>query len=244
MISVIFCSIDSSKAKSIERHYKELLKDQKYEIICIRDARSLAEAFNRGIDRASGDILIFSHDDIEFLNPKVWFSRLAGHLDHADVVGVAGTKRLVGGAWAQAGPPYNFGKVAENDGQKAKYHVLMFSTPAPLVMGIQAVDGCFMAVRRSVIQELRFDERTFDGFHCYDIDFTFSAYSMGFKVAVATDLAILHASSGRFDPNWQNYANLLIAKHKKKLSIVPKRTWQAAMVWVNTKQEVLEILES
>ena len=204
----------------------------------------MAEAFNRGIDKATGDLLIFSHDDIEFLNPKTWFARLSGHLSHADVVGVAGTKRLIGGAWAQVGPPYNFGKVAENDGQKAKYRVLMFSTPAPLVTGIQALDGCFIAVKRNVVQKLRFDENTFDGFHCYDIDFTFSAYSMGFNLAVATDLAILHASSGNFDPNWQKYADLLVAKHKKKLSTSPKRTWQAALVWVNTKQEVLEILES
>jgi GT2 family glycosyltransferase len=244
MISVIFCSIDNSKAKFVERHYRELLKGQEFEIIAIRDARSLAEAFNRGIERASGDILIFSHDDIEFLNPKAWFARLTDHLNDADVVGVAGTTRLIGGAWAQVGPPYNFGRVAENDGQKAKYRVLIFSTPAPLVMGIQALDGCFIAVKRSVVQKLRFDEKTFDGFHCYDIDFTFSAYSMGFKVAVATDLAILHASSGNFDPGWQNYVNLLVAKHKKKLSTTPRRSWQAGMVWANTKQEVLEILES
>jgi hypothetical protein len=69
MISVVFCSIDSVLTESIERHYRTLLGDEPHEVIAIRDARSLAEGYNRGLDRSSGDIVIFSHDDIEFLDP-------------------------------------------------------------------------------------------------------------------------------------------------------------------------------
>jgi len=49
-----------------------LLGDEPYEIVAVRDARSLAEGYNRGVARSSGDIVILSHDDIEFLDPVPW----------------------------------------------------------------------------------------------------------------------------------------------------------------------------
>jgi len=67
MISVVCCSIDPVRAAAIERHYERLL-----EIVAVGDARSLAEGYNRGVARSSGDIVILSHDDIEFLDPVPW----------------------------------------------------------------------------------------------------------------------------------------------------------------------------
>ena len=72
MISVVRCSIDPVRAAAIERHYERLLGDEPYEIVAVRDARSLAEGYNRGVARSSGDIVILSHDDIEFLDPVPW----------------------------------------------------------------------------------------------------------------------------------------------------------------------------
>jgi GT2 family glycosyltransferase len=242
VISVIFCSIDDEKARFTEQHYGQLLAGREHEIIVIRDAKSLAEAYNRGIDRARGDLLVFSHDDIEFLRPAEWFTTLSGHLGSADIVGVVGTRRLSGAAWAQSGPPFNAGQVAEVDAKIANYRVLIFSAPARLVGGIQALDGLFMAVRRSVCEQLRFDASTFDGFHCYDVDFTFSAWRKGFQLGVATDLPVLHSSKGSFDANWRHYAELLIAKHRAQLSPLPPRRWQAGAVWLDSKQEILDVL--
>jgi GT2 family glycosyltransferase len=242
VISVIFCSIDDRKAQFTETHYRQLLAGEEHEIIVIRDARSLAEAYNRGIDRARGDILIFSHDDLEFLQPAGWLAKLTAHLEAADIVGVAGTRRFSGAAWAHSGPPFNAGQVAEVDGKIASYRILMFSAPAAHVAGIQALDGLFIAARRSVLDRVRFDAATFDGFHCYDVDFSFSAWRMGFKLAVATDLPVLHASQGSFDDKWRHYAQLLIAKHRDHIGTVSPRRWQTGIVWVNSRQEILEIL--
>ena len=75
MISIIFCSISESKTQAIKQHYHDLLGNEPHEIIAIDDAQSLAEAYNRGIDRAGGDVIIFSHDDIEFLDPATWLPR-------------------------------------------------------------------------------------------------------------------------------------------------------------------------
>jgi len=135
------------------------------------------------------------------------------HLADADLVGIVGTTKVVYGSWARAGPPYTFGQVCEPDGQDAPFRVLVCAMPAPLVHGMQAVDGLFMAANREVLERVRFDEVTFDGFHCYDIDFSFSSHLAGFRVAVAADMPVLHASAGNFDPAWETLRGTIHAKH-------------------------------
>jgi len=242
VITVIYCSIDEAKARAIERHYRQLLGAEPHEIIELRDARSLAEAYNRGADRAAGEVLVFSHDDIEFLDPATWLPRLKAHLERFDVVGVAGTTRLTSAAWAQAGPPYTFGHVAEVDGKIGPYRVLICGVPAPAVPGIQALDGLFFAARRETARKVRFDEKTFDGFHCYDTDFTFRAYLDGHSLAVATDLPVLHDSQGSFDDKWNLYAERFLRKHGARLARTPRRPFQHALVAAQSRTEILEIM--
>jgi len=242
MISIIFCSINEAKAQAMEQHYRDLLGNEPHEIIVICDARSLAEAYNRGIDRAIGDVLIFSHDDIEFLDPGTWLTRLRTHLANFDIIGLAGTTRLISSAWAQAGPPYTFGQVAELGGSNGPFQVLLCSVPASVVPGIQGLDGLFFAVKRQVVQRVRFDEKTFDGFHCYDTDFTFRAYLAGFRIAVATDLSVLHASQGHFDEKWEFYTQRFMDKHSARLAQMSLRQFQHAIVVAQNKKEILEIM--
>ena len=97
MISVVFCSIDPARADAIERHYERLLGDEPHEIVAVRDARSLAEGYNRGVARYSGNIVVLSHDDIEFLDPAPRLGTLKKHLADADLVGIAGTTKVVYG---------------------------------------------------------------------------------------------------------------------------------------------------
>jgi len=226
----------------MERHYRALLGAESHEIIMIRDARSLAEGYNRGLDQSTGDIVIFSHDDIEFLDPAHWLSRLKGHLEAFDLVGLAGTTKLISPLWVGAGPPYTFGHVGELDGRIARFRVLIFAVPGPIVPGIQALDGLFLAARRSMIKRLRFDEATFDGFHCYDVDFSFSAYLAGFRLAVASDLPVLHSSQGNFDQKWEYYAKRFVEKHGKHFPPFRPRPFSHAVVGAQTKDELLEIM--
>src|SRR6185503_5578792 len=79
----------------------------------------------------------------------------------------------------------HFGQVCEPDGQVAPFRVLICAVPAPLIHGMQALDGLFMAANREVLERVRFDEVTFDGFHGYDMDFSFSSHLAGFRLAVA-----------------------------------------------------------
>lgn len=242
MFSIISCSIDPVKASFIEGHYHELLRDEPHEFIGVTAPRSLAEGYNRAIDRSRGDILIFSHDDLEFLDPATWLPRLKAHLQSYDMIGLAGTTKLISAGWAMAGPPYTFGQVGERDGRMAPFRALLCAVPAPAIAGMQAIDGLFMATHRHVVDGVRFDQETFDGFHVYDIDFSFSVFRAGFRVGVAADLPVLHHSQGTFGGEWQRYAEKFLRKRQAELSAFRPRPFLHAVVGAQTKDELLEIL--
>jgi GT2 family glycosyltransferase len=244
MISIIFCSINQIKADKIQRQYSEMMGNEPYEIIVIRDALSLAEAYNRGLNLAKGDIIVLSHDDIKFLSPTNWLKTIKAHLNSFDFIGLAGTTKLIGPAWAQAGPPNTFGQVAELNSNGEPYRVLIFGTPLRVIPNIQAVDGLFMAFRKEVLEKVRFDAKTFDGFHCYDIDFSFSVYKAGYRLGVATDIPVLHESQGKFEEVWRMYAQRLYEKHQADLSTRRVRPYQHSCVMALNTDEILEIMSA
>lgn len=216
MISIIICSITPEKFSNITRNYTGLMGDEPFEIIGIHDAKSLCEGYNRGIKKSVGDILIFSHDDIEILSSD-FVARLKNHLMHFDVVGLAGTDKVVDGWWTHAGVPYLYGQVANP--YKAEYVVNFFDygktahQKKVTADGIKMLDGLFFATKRAVVERVLFDEKNFDGFHCYDTDFTYSAFLAGFSLTACNDIAVIHDSNGSFDKFFQKYNQRFIDKH-------------------------------
>ena len=180
---------------AVSRNFADRLGDAPFEIIGIHDARSLSEGYNRGVARSRGDILIFCHDDIEILTPD-FHARIRGHLQTHDMVGCAGTSCLIDSKWAYAGDPFIHGIVAypEDDAWPANrfFTFVWGGFDRVVVEDIQALDGLFLAANRRVLDAVRFDDVTFDGFHLYDIDFTYAAYLAGFKVAIFKDILIVH----------------------------------------------------
>jgi hypothetical protein len=235
--SVIICSIDSAKFTAAEQMYRRLLGDSA-QIIRIPDARGMCEGYNRGIDQSTGELLIFSHDDVEILSPD-FAQKLQKHLQTFDMVGLAGTTRLCGGAWVIAGPPYVFGQVAEPT-PEGDYAMQFFGGSGPVVGGIEAVDGLMFAVRRAVVEKVRFDE-SFDSFHLYDLDFSASVGAAGFRLAVARDIWSLHSSAGKFDQRWQFYASKFEQKWAARLKPKTNRPFHNAIVRVRTKDEIVEV---
>ena len=99
MISIVICSIDARKIAAVSEMYARLFAGHAHEIIHIPDARGLCEGYNRGFAQSRGELVIFSHDDVEFRAPD-FAERLLGHMAHCDVAGVAGTDKLSGGDWS------------------------------------------------------------------------------------------------------------------------------------------------
>ena len=67
-ISVLICSIDADKYARVTANYQRLLSGHPHEIIGIHDVRSLAEGYNRAVHKSRGELLLFSHDDVEIVS--------------------------------------------------------------------------------------------------------------------------------------------------------------------------------
>ncbi len=61
-----------------------------------------------------------------------------------------------------------------------------------------------MCIRKSLFDDglIRFDDKTFDGFHCYDIDICLQVRKAGFDVAVVSDVLAEHLSYGSQNKQW------------------------------------------
>jgi len=210
--SIVFCSIDDAKCAKTLALYERLFAGIDHEIIAVRDARSLAEAYNRAVARTSCDIVILSHDDIDIL-ANDFAPRLAGCFDQMDVVGAIGGERIAGPRWSSCDHPHLGGWITHQTQLGMPYQVDLVS-PRPRRTNMKALDGVFLAARRTVLSEVPFDESTFDGFHLYDIDWSYRASEAGFVLGTAGDLLIVHQSRGRFDSAWQLYANRFCEKHR------------------------------
>jgi hypothetical protein len=209
--SVLVCSIDPVRFRNVTASYHRRFAGFPLEIIGIHDARSLADGYNRAAAQATGDLLVFSHDDIELVTPD-FAQRLFAHLDRYDGVGVAGASQVVGPRWGDAGQRAMHGHVLHPSPPGRPGALLMAAGfQRPVCDGIRVLDGVFVAVRRHVWETHRFDADRYDGFHLYDLDFTWRASGAGARLAVATDLVLFHASLGRYDDAWHRYARRFVA---------------------------------
>jgi tetratricopeptide (TPR) repeat protein len=204
-VSVVVCSIDEARLEAMRRSFRAALGARPHELIVIRDARSLCEGYERGLRAAQHSIVVFSHDDVELLSPRP-FDALARALRDHDIVGVVGSTAVNGPAVGWAGHPHLHGAVAYPAAGNGACDATVFSLQGGVIGGMQALDGLLLAARREAALAIGFDARTFDGFHFYDLDFTYRAHLARLKVAVTTEVSALHASDGSFDGEWRRYA--------------------------------------
>ncbi len=218
-VTAIVCSIRPDYFAAIGKRLSEQFARHEFELIGIHDAKSLCEAYNRGAAQANGDYLVFCHDDIDI--PHADFGeRLLTHLQTRDVVGVVGATHLVNSEWGTAGPPHVHGQIVHKPPGFDGYLYLAVALGAPIVDGIHSMDGVFIAMHRKVWEQVRFDDVTFDGFHVYDVDFTYRAHLAGFRLAVPVDLLLIHFSTGSYDLKWQTY-NMRFLKKFPEMSNLP-----------------------
>jgi GT2 family glycosyltransferase len=223
--SVIICSVDPWKFTQVCACYERLLAACSHEIIAIHDARSLAEGYNRGLKRSSGEIVIFSHDDVMFLD-RHFAAKIRARMASWDLLGFAGASRLVYPAWHAAGWPHLHGAVCHWTRRWPKTLLLTLygATAWPVVGGIEVLDGLCMIVRRELAVETGFDEDTFDGWHLYDCDFSQGVRRAGHEIGVCCDIPYIHASASvqtnecAFDgADYMKYVARFAAKYRDRM---------------------------
>lgn len=239
VLSIIICSIDRAKYAAVTANYAAALAGHPYEIIGIHDARSLAEAYNRGSRQARGDIIAFSHDDVEIVSPD-----LAGAIGRAtavlDVAGIVGTSKVISAFWPDAGHPFLHGWITQPADDGKHFYVGVFGVDGPLTQHLQGLDGMFFVARRHVVESAPFDAATFDGFDGYDIDFSFAAHLAGFNVGTTAEIALIHASGGNFGEAWQRYAQRFEDKYHDRLPAAPPApNWSFSRRLVDSREAIV-----
>jgi GT2 family glycosyltransferase len=238
-ISVLICSVDTAKYARATAHYRHLLSSYPYEIIGIHDALSLAEGYNRAVRKSRGELLLFSHDDVEIVSGDL-APAIVRATASLDVIGVVGTSKVLSGYWPAAGHPFLHGWLAQPAPDGQRFYVGVFGVEGPLTTGLQGLDGMFFVAKRAVVESVRFDEVTFDGFHGYDLDFSFAAHLAGFSVGVSAEIAVIHGSGGAFGEAWRRYANRFVEKHRDRLptEVFPAQ-WSFARRLVESREAIL-----
>jgi tetratricopeptide (TPR) repeat protein len=216
-VSVVICSIDDAKHDRAVALYRKLLARVPHEIVTIRNARSLAEAYNWAVRNSVADVIVLSHDDVDVLADD-FAARLFDHLRSFDALGVVGSTRVAGPTVGWSGHPHLRGWITHHAPNDAQWQVDLLDHRA-VAGDITALDGVFLAARREVLKAVPFDAASFDGFHLGDIDWSLRASRAGFRLGVAADLNLVHASRGNYDAAWQRYADRFCAKHT--LGITP-----------------------
>lgn len=128
----------------------------------------LASTYNRLGSLSDADILVFCHDDAVFMDPG-WDVELADEFSEtgADILGVVGTDKYIGGNIFLSGHPHCFGKYAtlRPDGR----NWVQIASPRQKNKRLQVVDGFFLAVRGDHFKKEGFDE-SFDELWFYSED--------------------------------------------------------------------------
>ena len=221
MINTIVCSTKDSADKIHRKHIAETVGCD-YEYIRIDNAENkygLGAAYNKGVARATGDILVFLHEDVFIITPK-WGQILEDKFKQDNsigLIGVAGTQYLLKDDpfWVAAGRPFIKGRVFHEIKKENRCILTVFSEEE-VDTEVVAVDGLFFAVRKQLFDTIRFDEKTFAQFHFYDLDICMQARKTH-KIIITPDILAKHFSGGSFQEEWKMQGEKFIAKYRNEL---------------------------
>lgn len=218
MISLIICSRSASLTDSLAGNISATI-GATYEIILINNAEnrySICEAYNLGVKQSSYDILCFMHDDISFHTAN-WGQKVIGHFNNDSVkaIGIAGTPYYP----FMPGPWWGSGLIYEHILQADKKAPAMLKSNAEGVIAkeVVLVDGCWMCIAKSAFEHIRFDEKTFPGYHFYDADICLQLYTAGHHIYTIADVLIHHESMGNVNKQWIGSALTFHEKWQRKL---------------------------
>lgn len=171
------------------KHHKDMF------IFAENNLNSLSSVYNAAIDislERNVDYLVLCHDDI-IIN-----SSLALELSRAfkgfDVIGVAGTSQAKiqkPALWHLMSEPQHLHGAVAHGTEDRKFMTSFGVYPHRAVM----LDGVFLAIKRDVFKNVRFDESNPAKFHFYDLIYTLTCHQKGYKVGVG-DIMITHTSPG------------------------------------------------
>lgn len=208
MISIIICSRKADIPQEIKDNIAATIGCE-YELCVIDNSRNeynIFTAYNEGVRRAKGDYLLFAHDDVVKYHTQDWGRNIEKHfLDDKKLglIGVTGTH-----FWPQCYSEWSCnmvhsgGCVQNVDGEIETFCDTEYFPEGETIVEAIAVDGIWFCIRRNLFEKIRFDDRTFSGWHYYDMDICLQVREIGYKVGIVSDITIEHTSWGTWNKAW------------------------------------------
>ncbi len=214
MISVVFST--RKENTEYQNHIKKTIGVKDCEIIeIVNDGKySLTEAYNKGLEESTNDIVAFIHDDL--ILPNNWGKKMLIHFKTSEygILGVAGTTDMseTGQWWKDSTKMVGIVKHSHNGKTWESKYSANFGKD---IIETVVVDGLFFVVNKNRIKS-NFSE-DIKGFHFYEIDFTFNNHLNGVKVGVVFDVKLTHKSIGQTNEEWEKNRLNFVEKYKNKL---------------------------
>lgn len=221
MISIIICSRDDHYFSQLEENIVKTIGCG-YELIRIdnkENTYNIFQAYNEGVKKSKGEILCFCHEDILY-HTKDWGIKVKEHFkdENIGLIGIIGGTALpkVPAPWwnnellnvhlVNLIQHWRKGYVPEKHYRRAfenkEYVTRDLHSPNNInVESAVSVDGLWFCIRRELFEHISFDEETYPGFHCYDLDICLQALQYK-KNAVVFDILIEHFSEGSINKEW------------------------------------------
>ncbi len=207
MISVVSCVNDFEKYnRCVGISFQEEEAPDRVELVAIDNTGnglSAPAALNQGLKKASGEIIVFCHQDVIF--PQGWIERL---FEQISIVERTHKNWGVLGTFGVAKNGMFAGHIIDPSGH---FHCL------PLPAEVQSLDEHCLIIRRD--STLCFDEKL-GGFHFYGADICLEAMAKGLT-NFAIDACVEHLSSGKADSDFFDATDKLYQKWKGKNPPLP-----------------------
>jgi GT2 family glycosyltransferase len=178
MISVV-CVYNNWQVldRSLLSSLREQTELEKHQLILMDNTKgewkSAAAALNAGAKQATGKYIMFIHQDVELMGAG-WLERAECTLETLPFLGVAGVIGVTVGRGSTR--------------ERLRGHIWAGDTigkPMRVPEEVQTLDEIVAIMPRDKFRG--FDEKTFDGWHCYVVDYCLSAIRQGLRVYVIPD---------------------------------------------------------
>jgi len=219
MISIIICSKNKDISEQLKSNIEATI-GVRYEIVVIDNSNhnySIFSAYNEGIKRAAYDYLCFMHEDIWY-HSKDWGTKVLTHLDkpNTGLIGLSGAYYLLAipSPWFKAKPYVKNQIQSDPTGMKPPKQYSITEDKE-----VVCVDGFWFCAKKTIFEQVAFDEKTFDNFHFYDLDISMQIHEKGFRIYAVSDIVVEHFSGGSFNQDWLIAAYAFYRKWEKFLPV-------------------------
>ena len=199
MITIVY---SSHKDKEYNDNFNEHLVTtsgiKNLEILCYENHNqySLAEVYNKGIEKSKYEIIVCCHNDIKL--EKNWGKKLIDDFSNNPEYGIIGKAGSCyfpeSGVYWEKMQQTMVGQVYHHPAGQKKW-LSKYSPKLPFLIPVVTVDGLFISFNKTKIKH-KFDE-SYGKFHFYDHGFAVPNYIDGVKIGVTSSFEITHESIGQ-----------------------------------------------